>query len=360
MLRWKDAATGIQPFMPTRGVRNYPQSPLWKSIKDLFGPIVALLRLILVAAVTSIGAVLYCLFMLIPIQSVRSVCNSWISFICGRLVLFLLGFYSVTVKEEQLHLSFGSGSRPALSLREKSALKNTTNRAILPGDLIVANHASYVDIIYLFTMYSPAFTAINPKTGQLRQIPLYEAIMACGQHPSHLSDHTKSETTLPSLIESCRKLNKPVVLFPEATTSNNRALLRPAVDMNALFSGVQIPKQRVHVITFRYVFQEFSPAYILGGKLSHLIGLCSQVWNALQVRVCFHHDAYWKDGGFDGGSPAEKGAKKVVAVRAAGSGLGQVVETMLVDVSKLKMTSLGVKDKIEFFEYCMDKQKRAQ
>ncbi|KAJ3241875.1 hypothetical protein HDU81_009737 [Chytriomyces hyalinus] len=357
MLRWKDPATGIQPFMPTRGVRSHPQSELWKSIKDLCGPIVALLRLILVAAITTIGAVLYCLFMLIPVPSVRSVCNSWISFACGRLVLFLLGFYSISVKEEQLHLPFGSGSRPALSLREKSALKSTTNRAILPGDLIVSNHASYVDIIYLFTMYSPAFTSINPKTGLLRQIPLYEAIMSCGQHPSHLSEHTKSETTLPNLIESCRKQNKPVVLFPEATTSNNRALLRPAVDMNALFSGVQLPKQRVHVITFKYVFQEFSPAYNIGGKLSHLIGLCSQVWNALQVRVCFHHDAYWKDGGFEAASPVAKGTK-TITIRAAGFGVGQMVETMLVEVSKLKMTNLGVQDKIEFFEYCVDKQKK--
>ncbi|KAI8621062.1 hypothetical protein BC830DRAFT_1096068 [Chytriomyces sp. MP71] len=387
--KWRDADTGINPFLPTKGRRT--ESTQWSEalahVKNLLGPLAAIAKLAVLALIALLAFLLVHILgaVLTPLPLLRREWDKVVAFLCGRLALFLLGFYSITVEEVLPHKS-------KLSLREKNSIKKTTLRSMEPGDIIIANHSSYIDILYLATMYAPTFTQISPDANTLRAIPLHEALLATGAYP--ILNHPAANLTLATLVARARadpRTYGPIVVFPEATTTNGRALLR-ACDVWEGLKEQDAP--RLHLVGLRYPCEEFSPAYVVGGKLSHLIGLASQFVNRLVVRVAFHHDAHFegvvgwrheavgvgKNVGFHqrsskspSGTPVKKSvggstpvkralgkmeeASEEIDVDRGSVTLHTAVEDMLVEVSKLKLTRLTVKDKASFFDFWINMKK---
>ncbi|KAJ3281977.1 hypothetical protein HDU79_010331 [Rhizoclosmatium sp. JEL0117] len=328
--RWKDPITGINPFLPTKA-RLDDRDPLalvkpylW-SFKKLVGPLLSVAKLGVVAILFGVGYLVMSIgFVYSAVPAMKRAWTVGVAFVFGRLSLALLGFYFID--KEQVWLK--------KSLREKQELKKTTVDSIESGDMIIANHSSYVDILFLFTLYAPVFTEISSETKLLRTVSFVEAMMRTGEYPT-LNNPNDTQT----LAQICKHAKEhrlgPVVVFAEGTTSNGRALLK-LVD---IFDGVDVTQHHVHVFGIRYPFEDFSPTYIVGGKLSHLIGLGAQWYNNLDVKVCMYSPSlFWK------------------SVEQEGIELSkEAIESILVQTTKLKMTSLGVSDKKEFFDFWMDK-----
>lgn len=128
-------------------------------------------------------------------------------------------------------------------------------RSPIGGDLIISNWTSYIDILYLAFKYNPIFilpvfdqssvaSPAMPTTGrhtgtgsanignQLAQpscmgyvaVPFLRLILHTGNLPPTASP------TFPTVKKAC-STNRPVILFPEGTTSNNRAVLRLGKDV---------------------------------------------------------------------------------------------------------------------------------
>ena len=175
-----------------------------------------------------------------PVPPLRHfVAGLFTSFTC-RLALALMGYWWI---ETDL-VSPKRGKQTAIAQAVRSPMK---------GDLIIANWSSYVDVLYLAFRYNPTFvlpvfspasTATRGSTGRhtgtgsaninnaLPQppllgyvgVPLLAMLAKTGSLPETHSTPPKS--LFKTLKDARMKCAGPVVLFPEATTGNGRAVLR--------------------------------------------------------------------------------------------------------------------------------------
>ncbi|KAJ3385279.1 hypothetical protein HDU84_002383 [Entophlyctis sp. JEL0112] len=323
--RWRDPATGVNPFLPTRALANPAGESLGGTLRaslaiaknSIIGPLLAALKLVLAAGIAMIFAAACAVsgIVLSPFPPVRRSSDVFWAFVGGRSVLFILGFFYIRCDQHWIKKG----------LREREQLKRMTSSSIGSGDIIVANHSSYIDVLYLFAMYAPTFTMICPSTNAIRPVSLMTALFRTGEYPSPF-DSSISSPRLDEICDSARaRLSGPVVVFPEATTTNNRGLLQWA----NVFGSVDASKYKIHVVGLRYLFRDFSPTYTIGGKANHMIGLAAQFANRLDVRICLYSPQNFE----------------------ADGDLVDRLKDILTQTTRLKFTSFSVRDKQEFFDY---------
>lgn len=173
----------------------------------------------------------------------------------GRLLLFILGFYDL----ESKYIPSKRGNKTPTS---------SPGENILGGDIIITNHNSYIDLIYLlykfarlffslivFTSfrYSPIFTSL-PNTWEGEEIPkgyvIQRTFWGALSDVVYNTKYQKDQCVpLEKVLEASRKGHSgPVVIFPEATTTNGKVLLGV---VPALTPDVIHKSKEVHVIAFR-------------------------------------------------------------------------------------------------------------
>ncbi|KAN0065798.1 hypothetical protein ACQY0O_000928 [Thecaphora frezii] len=251
--RFRDAATGIQVFLTP-----VPPASSTSPISYLLLPA----TLALGAVRSVLIALLAGLWTLASFGASLGRGNGFFA----RAVLALLGFYSI--KEEKV------------SLRSRGrATSSTSSIAFEPkkGDIILANHTSWIDLLYLSARFSPVFVLpiVSPSTAaaagdtgaassatstgtprrgtprknamsantrietpgaeqstsELREVKgfrrasVWEVIRRSGFTPIVQGKEAGSEAPL-KLDQIAESAEAPVVVFPELVTSNNRGLLR--------------------------------------------------------------------------------------------------------------------------------------
>ncbi|MBW0522874.1 hypothetical protein O181_062589 [Austropuccinia psidii MF-1] len=215
---WRDPSTGLAPFV-------YPLPPL----SNIQVPTFAVLPLVPLATCrTLLLLILGCLFFAVEklfavlcllSPSFVLTLSSWCTTVFARCALYLLGFSRLP------------SERPFTS---RTASQKLVRAQIAPGDVIVSNWSSYVDVIYLAYLYNPIFIVPVPPstrnstnsqsvvTGFTRKSPL-ELITSSGHPPYHDSFNIDS---LAGWIAKSKRLVRLLVVLPEGTTSNNRAILK--------------------------------------------------------------------------------------------------------------------------------------
>ncbi|GAA5831490.1 hypothetical protein JCM11251_004042 [Rhodosporidiobolus azoricus] len=242
--RWRDPSTGVQPFLYPLPASAEPLAP---AIKILLTPFAALLGglrtlvivLLLGAQLVLVGGVLRVFSVVPPAYAALSrACNASIA----RLILAVIGV--LWIKVETVQLKRTGRSPPNVPFTPKK------------GDIIVANHSSYIDLLYLAFRYNPTFLlplsspSTPGKISSFRRVSLIQAILSCGQLPQQPKPGQGE-----SLQQALERANGPVVLFPEATTSNNRALLKFAevAPLAGISSTAAKPTSaRVFVLALKY------------------------------------------------------------------------------------------------------------
>ncbi|KAG1440174.1 hypothetical protein G6F56_012024 [Rhizopus delemar] len=225
--RWRDAGTGIQPFLPPVPPRTDSSFfvILTNGVHTISGSAQGLVK---IPIILSLG-LFYLLFvpilgtLLTPIKPLKRLWQTLFSTTLIRLILFFMGFFHIKTE--------------TVSIR-KSRNSTGSEGSIKKGDVIITNWTSYVDILYLAYKFNPVFTQVY-SNNRVRKISLWQAI--------------RSINTLPNTPSNTLKLNElisqenqgPIVVFPEGTTSNGRALLK----FLPLFDGVSLDK--FHVLSFK-------------------------------------------------------------------------------------------------------------
>ncbi|KAJ3046311.1 hypothetical protein HDV00_000125 [Rhizophlyctis rosea] len=219
-------------------------------------------------------------------------------------------------------------ARSAVTLR-KGVRKQPAPRAagtVPSGDIIVSNHVSYVEILYLAYKYQPTFTHVTAD-GLVRPVSLWEALKSLGDVGQLAA--TKDFVPVANLAKEARSKGwGPVVVFPEGTTSNGRGLLKflPVFDTWTLEKSA--PK--IHLVGFRYDYDEFAPSVTVGNTLSHLFWMLAQFGNHLEVKYL----------------PSDE----VTLVSGEESYTSQL-GALLGQVLRVRRTGLGAYDKVDFLEY---------
>ena len=134
-------------------------------------------------------------------------------------------------------------------------------RSIIHGDFIVANHTSYIDIIYFYFRYgfkrnmrlffgrfTPVFVEVlDTDRGLVRKSSALECILRCGG-PDRVGLKNAGSVMTLSQLSAEAKLQRlgPIVLFPEIATSNGRGILK--MDKN-IFPESIVPQ--LHIIAIK-------------------------------------------------------------------------------------------------------------
>ncbi|KAG1755801.1 hypothetical protein EDB19DRAFT_1892004 [Suillus lakei] len=247
---FRDPGTGIQPFLAP--------------VATTGTAIVALIRTAVIIVLISIHFVFVHVigFLCRPVPPLQDVI-SWLgTALLARLALYVIGFWSVPTEL----IVRKRGKTPEIKWNPRA------------GDLIVSNWSSWIEVLWLAYQYNPLFvlpvanapaassardaSAISytpgRKTGTgsaaissfdrvlsspeairgFRQVSLLEIISSTGNTPSALSS-----APLRSLDDIRRSARRPVVVFPECTTSNGRGLLRFA----DVFDGASVPTKGYNI-----------------------------------------------------------------------------------------------------------------
>lgn len=125
-----------------------------------------------------------------------------IDYIGYRVLLFIFGFFNIQ--------------------RERAALRQKTRTTLnVQPNIIISNHCSYIDILYMKCIYSPVFCALS-SDGYVRPLTVLEALLYAGSYPRKFRND--EQLTLVDLLKMNDKL-KPICIFIEGTTTNGRGFL---------------------------------------------------------------------------------------------------------------------------------------
>lgn len=326
--KWRDAGTGIQPFLQPQPSRSEQQSVkrLFNFTKQyLLGPVIATVRLAALGALALLDTATHAIGSILVVPSVKRAYGQCTRAVIARTALFVMGFYSIDAKTTSL---------------QRGRRNNATSQSagVQSGDIIVANHVSYLDILYLVWQYNPVFVEIDNATTYMRVITAWSALRGCARQTPALLPAQEART-LKSITQMARvqKLG-PVVVFPENATTNGRGLLR----LLPVFEDAEQldEKSIIHLVAFKYPFQSFSPSYSVGNQMAHLIQLCCQIYNQLVVRRLDQREAP-KVG--DSALFCDSGAEPV--------DLDEKTRELLVGVSRLRMVGLSAMDKRDFLAF---------
>jgi 1-acylglycerol-3-phosphate O-acyltransferase len=173
-----------------------------------------------------------------------------------RTALFLAGFYYI--ESEQVARKRG----------ETKKLKTSVH-------LIICNHSSYVDYLYLQSRYNPVFLNVA-LDGTVYQTGVIGGIWNCS-----VDAPESGSSSLQSFLDSYQSTN-PIVLFPEGSTTNGRGLLEFGIDL----SKIEISKVRIDIIGLKYVWANYCPCFTTGSIFGHFWNVLNQV-SALLLRNSF-------------------------------------------------------------------------
>ncbi|KAJ2723744.1 Vacuolar protein sorting protein vps66 [Coemansia sp. Benny D115] len=327
--KWRDAGTGIQPFLqpvPARGQQTLLGRTLGAAKNYVLGPVLSTTRLLALGVTAAIDTVLSTagtLLLVVPrLHRIYTRCTRGV---LARLALLVLGFFAVDRKTVSLQRG-----------RRRGAGGGRRERGVLSGDLIVANHVSYVDVLWMTAWCTPVFVQLDNATMHARRVTMWEALRAPAHPPPALLEASSAQPLSNITQEARLKHQGPVVVFIENTTSNGRALLQPLPVFEEL--GNLDEKSTVHVWALKYPAKNFSPAYSVGSQAAHLFWLCAQVYNVLQVRMLAEDEQ-------------PRVSDSALFAEDEPVDLDDAVREKLVALSRLRVTRLTALDKRDFLAF---------
>ncbi|KAL0090755.1 hypothetical protein J3Q64DRAFT_1013733 [Phycomyces blakesleeanus] len=341
--RWRDAGTGIQPFLPPVPPRT--ESSLLHTMSNVVHyivcPIQGIVKLLIVAIIT----LAYVLFVPVlgtlfsPLAFAHRLWTRFFSALLLRLVLFFSGFFYI--KTETISLRKGRGT---------NSTKPQFN--VCSGDIVVSNWTSYIDILYLACRWDPVFTQIFPVENKVCRVSLWQAIRLCGSTPiMSAADAGVDKKDLWTLKELAKKAKEqhwgPVIVFPEGTPSNGRALLQFSPifkDFKSTDRGIAI-----HGMAFKYEYSNLPPSYTVGNMFFHYASICSQFYNYMTIKQLSDEDTPCS---------ASKGSLSGIpqsadfsSFAASDDWVGSQLISSLSTMARLRKTHLGMEDKRAFMNY---------
>jgi 1-acyl-sn-glycerol-3-phosphate acyltransferase len=204
-----------------------------------------------------------------------------------------------------------------------------------PGSIIVSSYTSPLDAIYLAAIFDPIFTASYPTTRLVERVSLPLFLWRYFTGPILRPAEPNALVSLPDLL--AQNPNRTVLMFPEATPTNGRGILRFTP---ALASAP--PKTKIFPISLKY-----SPADVTtpvpGAYVKFLWSLLSRPTHCIRVRIA---ETIYND---ETRRPEEESSDTVEEEEGLGGVCDRGSEA-LARIGRIKRLNLGVKEKIGFVQ----------
>ncbi|KII94745.1 hypothetical protein PLICRDRAFT_33557 [Plicaturopsis crispa FD-325 SS-3] len=366
---YRDPGTGIQPFLT-------PLPPLGSNALANallpFGYVLAAIRTVLLIAATLLYVVVVrgiCL-VFIPVPILYRTIAHALTALIARIVLLLSGLYWIPVQ--------------VVSRKRGRGAQNNEPWSPKAGDIIVSNWVSWIELLWLAIKCNPIFVlpVAEPQdvtsethspithtpgrrtgTGSANissvRAPIIRAPIL-GFHEVSLLQMIRLTGCAPpfpgaapprSLDDIRLRAKRPVVVFPECTTSNGRGLLRFA----DVFGAARLPVKgyKVFVMCVRYdsptnlapTLARPIPSHVLN-PLGHFLKLATTLAPLpISIRLLAPSD-----------SPSS--GSFMLSEVLSGSSMGAVTDelseacaALIAQIGKLKRTGMGWEDKRAFLKF---------
>ena len=212
-----------------------------------------------------------------------------------------------------------------------------------PGSIIVSSYTSPLDAIYLAAIFDPIFTTSYPTTKLVERVSLPLFLWRYFTAPALRPAEPANMVSLPELLR--KKPNCTIVLFPEATPTNGRGILRftPAL-------STAPPATRIFPISLRYSPPDITTP-VPNAHFKFLWSLLSRPTHCIRVRIAetIYNDeaaAVKREDGpaVDGDDSGDAGEHEVLG------GVCERGSEALARIGRIKRLNLGVRDKIGFVQ----------
>ncbi|KAL9098468.1 MAG: hypothetical protein Q9163_005876 [Psora crenata] len=243
--QYRDRGSGIAPFLP---VSTQPSG--------IYLPFHVFLFLIRLPILVSVTLSYFFVLQWLPIGSLGKKASLW-------LILGTPGVWWIDLQID--------------GVKKGSLAKHHKARLPQPGSIIASSYTSPLDALYLAAIFDPVFTASYSSTPQVERISLFHAIIRSFQQPQVDPPKNARLTDLRTLIRQhpCQA----IVVFPECTTTNGRAILP--------FSPSLLtapPAAKIFPINLRYTEADITTP-IPGTYISFLWNLLSKPTHCIRVRI---------------------------------------------------------------------------
>ncbi|KAI9711989.1 MAG: hypothetical protein M1820_001697 [Bogoriella megaspora] len=324
--QYRDRGSGIAPFFP---VPTQPSGALLPFNIFLFA--------IRIPILLTFSIVYFVVFSWLPIGSLIKKASLW-------LILGTPGIWWIDLQID--------------GVKKGSLSKYTKTRLPGPNTIIAASHTSPLDALYLAAIFDPIFTASYPSTRLVQPLSLFHAIIHALQAPSPTPPRNTPLVPLSTLL--AQNPDRAIVVFPECTTTNGRAILPFSPSLLSSPGDVKI-----FPVSLRYTAPDITTP-VPGTWARFLWNLCSRSTHCIRVRIA---EATYNDTaaaeGRKGNGVLEKNLSgfNVIESGVVNGGVGGVGEDglnaeerkvldrigeALARLGRVKRVALGVKEKVEF------------
>ncbi|KAJ5102519.1 hypothetical protein N7532_003048 [Penicillium argentinense] len=236
-------------------------------------------------------------------------------------------------------------------VRKGSLSKHQQARLPQPGSVIASSFTSPIDAVYLAAIFDPIFTASYPNTKRVERISLLQAILRAFAQPSVLPEPGTQLVDVATLVS--KYPNRPIVIFPECTTTNSRGILPLSHSLLGVHS-----KTKIFPVSLRYTPVDVVTP-IPGSYISFLWTLLSKPTHCIRVRIaeCVQRGANALD------TPPARSTRQTTYntnyldtldqeidgdITSAEKALLDQVGDSLARLGRVKRVGLGVKEKVDF------------
>ncbi|CAI5743741.1 unnamed protein product [Peronospora destructor] len=332
--RWADLSTGINPFVPQR--RHFTSRWTMTIFRVTSGSILALTRFPLVFVCTVLlGLLNLAVSILAVIPFLGRLLKRSTEWLLCSLLLFLFGVFAL---EE-------TANTRRLGLTTFNAKSSKESSRVGRGDVVVCNHTSFLEILYLSKRFSPVFViATEGKTND------ESLVHVCGLMEAlyrSLAMPVSAERVKPTrkLADVVRRASGPVVVLPEGARSNGKAVLK----FVPVLQNLPV-KTRMHLVAFRYEYRRFSPSLTVGGAWSHLFWTAFHLYHTMRVTVLNAKDLKLDDL-TRGKLSSSKSSKKQEDSKTLSTDQVEKLRLLLAAMLRTKTVDLGLEDLLSFNKY---------
>ncbi|KAL4162888.1 hypothetical protein PRNP1_003420 [Phytophthora ramorum] len=332
--RWSDLTTGVNPFVPQR--RRFTSGWPVTCLQVVSGSLLALVRfplaLVCTVALVLVNVVVSILAVIPFFGRLLKRVTEWL--LCS-LVLLLFGAFA---SEE-------AANTRRLGLATAKASRSKGSTRVGPGDVVVCNYTSFLEVLYLAKRFSPVFVfATEGKSddgGLVHVCGLLEALYRSLAMP------VSAERVKPTrkITDVVRRAAGPVVVLPEGARSNGKAVLRFIPVLQNLPVST-----RLHLVAFRYEFKRFSPSHTAGGAWSHLFWTAFHLYHTMRVTVLNAKDLNLNDL-TPTKLPSSKSSKKQEDSKTLSTAQVEKLRSLLAAMLRTKAVDLGPEDFVSFNTY---------
>lgn len=204
---------------------------------------------------------------IIPIRFLRTTVIPKVYMVIFRALLFLTGLYEI-------------GEQYTSLVDRYSAISE--NEQPNPGDIIVANFSSYLNLMWLQSKFNPIFV-IPASDDEVVQVSFF-ALLFCILQCKPTKNGKKKR--LCDLVELSKKEKRPLVLFPEASVTNGEHIFK----FYRFGDGVDLSETKFHIYGFVHFGSRISPNFVRGNGFVHLLQMIGRIFAGLNVKIALEQE----------------------------------------------------------------------